>query len=91
MGSGTVTEKSRECTKECIDIDDIFCREFFTFDKGICCAPNDAQCLSGEYDFCTDQFESAGMKLFSCPFEESRCGPSPMVQLPVSNDGVVSV
>ena len=89
LGTNTKTDLSRECTKDCIDIGDVFCRDFFTYSEGVCCSPSDTECMSSGYDFCTNQFSSDGMKLFTCPFESQRCGTYPWVQIPT--DGVTSI
>ena len=61
--------RSRDCTRDCIDQGNVFCRGWFEFNKGNCCDPNDTRCLYGQLEFCSNSFDLDGMKLFTCPFE----------------------
>ena len=81
-GAGVDITDSQDCTRECLDKGNVFCRDFFAYDKGNCCNPSDNECIVGELDFCSNQFTDNGMKLFTCPFEGNRCGPVPQISLP---------
>ena len=80
-----VTTDSKNCTRDCINNGNIFCRNNIKIDSGVCCADGDDSCLDQDYDFCNNQYSQTGMGLFACPYELPMCGPSP--QLLLSSDG----
>ena len=67
----------------------MFCREFFVYQNGVCCDPQDFSCLVQKNDFCSNQFKDKGMQLFSCPFETGRCGTGPQVLIPSGGEKVI--
>lgn len=61
FSTSTTIDGSKECVKDCIDEGNYFCRRFFDTKEGVCCAAEDAQCRSQDYDLCSNEFTRKGM------------------------------
>ena len=47
-------KESKVCNEDCLNQEgNYFCRDFFKYDRGLCCTVNDPLCRQ-EYDLCSD-------------------------------------
>ena len=56
----TVITSSKDCTRQCLDENRVFCRGQYKLDSGVCCDRDDNNCLSqNEYDLCSIDFDQS--------------------------------
>ena len=73
--SNTAITDSADCTTECLALDDTFCQFSADKSKGRCCSSADLSCISqNEHGVCSNAYNLAGYKVFTCPFEVQACG-----------------
>ena len=52
--SSSYVTSSKTCNEDCLnESGNYFCRDFFKYDKGLCCVNGDPLCRQ-EYDFCSE-------------------------------------